>query len=133
MTLENVSLKFRLGDTWASPQWAVLVDDLPVDLSVDGWVVRCQARRRSHLEPVQEWSTTNGRVQLDVADVVYGATGESGATSTVQLKHSAGDSDSWEPFSADFEIEIERGSGVNVERHTIVSGRITALQDVTDT
>jgi hypothetical protein len=132
VTLENVRLKFRLGDTWESPQWAVLVDDLPVNLAVDGWVVRCQARRRSDKAVLEEWSTGNGRVRLDLADVVYGNTGESGETSTIQLIHSARDSDSWDPFAADFEVEIERGSGANTERHTVVSGRIYGLQDVTD-
>lgn len=132
MTLENVVLKFRLGDTWASPEWAVLVDDLPVDLVAGGWSVLCQARRSPDSPPVQEWSLDNDRVQIGLADVSFGNTGEVGETSTIQLRHSAFDSNEWDPFSADFEIEIERGSDVNVERHTIVSGRITALQDVTD-
>lgn len=133
MTLENVSLKFRLGDTWVSPPWAVLVDDAVVDLAADGWVVRCQARRTSGTAPVQEWSTENGRIQLGVATVEYGDSGQSAETSTIQLSHSAVESDSWDPFAASFEIEIERGSGSNIERHTVVSGRITAFQDVTDT
>ncbi len=132
MTLENVVLKFRLGDTWVSPAWAVLVDDLPVNLVAGGWVVRCQARRTSDTAVVQEWSTVNGLILLGAASVEYGNTGETGETSTIQLRHSASLSGTWQPFAASFEIEIERGSGENVERHTIVSGRITALQDITE-
>lgn len=132
MTLEGVQLRFRLGDTWASPVWAVLVDDLPVNLA-DGWVVRAQARRTYDSSPVQEWSTGNGRIRLGQALVEYGNTGEQDTTSTIQMFHSAVDSDGWDPFSADFEIEIERGSGENLERHTIVAGRISAIQDVSDT
>ncbi len=132
MTLEGVVLKFRLGDTWASPEWAVLVDDLPVDLSIDGWVVRCQARRKSSTAVIEEWSTDNARVQLGVADLVYGSDGEHGETSTIQLKHGASESEEWDPFAADFEVEIERGSGDNVERHTVISGRMYAVQDITE-
>lgn len=130
--LEGVNLRFRLGDTWASPQWAVLIDDLSVDLT-DGWVVRCQARRTTDSAPVQEWSTENNHVRLGEASVEFGNTGESDITSTIQLFHSAAESDAWDPFSAYYEVEIERGSGENVERHTIVAGRMTALQDISDT
>ncbi|MFA7264908.1 MAG: hypothetical protein WC054_01110 [Candidatus Nanopelagicales bacterium] len=112
--------------------WAVLIDDLPVDLGVGGWVVRCQAKRLpTDSSPVQEWSTGNQRVILGRAQVVYGNDGSTGETSTVQLVHTASASQSWDPFSADFDIEIERGSGTNVERHTLVSGRITGTRDVT--
>lgn len=133
MTLENVQLRFRLGDTWSSPPWAVLIDDMTVDLTVGGWVVRCQARRTRSSVPVQEWSTENNRIRLDEAIVYFGDSGETDTTSTIQLHHSASASDSWEPFSSDFEVEIERGAGENIERHTIVSGRITAVQDISDT
>lgn len=132
MTLEGVRLTFRLGDTWLSQAWAVLIDDEPVDLSINGWVVRCQARRRSQDPAVQEWSTENGRILLGLASVQYGDTGAVGETSTIQLRHSAAESDAWDPFSAEFEIEIERGVEPEVERYTIVSGRVTGLQDVTD-
>lgn len=131
MGAENVRLRFRLGDTWVSPAWAVLVDDLPVNLE-DGWTVRAQARRRPHDPPVQEWSTDNGRILLGKASVEYGSTGQTAETSTVQLQHSAKDSDGWQPFSAEFELEIERGSDDNVERYTIASGRVTGLEDIAD-
>lgn len=132
MTLENVRLVFRLGDTWASPQWAVLVNDLPVDLSVGGWRVRCQARRTDSSALIREWTTANGRIQLDYADVLYGNSGDHGTTSTIQLRHSAVESDGWDPFAAGFEVEIERGSGNNIERYTVVSGRMIAVQDLAD-
>lgn len=133
MTLENVQLRFRLGDTWTSEPWAVLVDDEPVDLAADGWTVRCQARRRWSDEVLQEWSTDNGLIQLGVTTVEYGDPAQSGETSTIRLKHSAAESDSWDPFSSDFEIEIERGTGADIERHTIVYGRVTGYQDIADT
>jgi len=133
VALENVSLRFNLGDTWRSPIWAVLVDDLPVDLSTGGWTVRCQARRRPNAPVIYEWTNFNGGIQLDTAEVVYGNTGETGNTSTIQIVNDADVTDEWDPFSADFEIEIERGSGNNHERHTVVSGRMTALQDLADT
>ena len=132
MTLENVRLVFRLGDTWASDQWAVLVNDLPVDLAVNGWRVLCQARRTDGSPVLHEWSLTNGRVQLDYADVVYGNSGQHGSTSTVQLKHSASESEEWHPFAAGFEVEISRGFGNNIERYTVVSGRMIAVQDLAD-
>ena len=133
MTLENVSLKFRLGDTWVSQAWAVLVDDLPVNLSADGWVVRCQVRRTAETPPIQEWTSLNNRILIGAASVTYGNTGAVGETSTIQLRHTAAESDTWDPFAASFEIEIERGSGDNIERHTIVTGRMTAFQDIADT
>lgn len=133
MALENVALRFYLGDTWSSPQWAVLVDDLPVNLSTGGWVVRCQARRGPGGPVLHEWTTGNNGIQLSTADVVFGDTGESGETSTIQLLNDADETDEWDPFSADFQIEIERGSGNNHERHTVISGRMTAIQDVVDT
>jgi hypothetical protein len=133
VSLENVSLRFYLGDTWSSPQWAVLVDDLPVNLAADGWVVRCQVRRTPDRPVLHEWSTTAGSIQLSTANVVFGDTGESGATSTIQLLNDADETDEWKPFSAEFEIEIERGSGNNVERHTVITGHMTAMEDVADT
>lgn len=133
MALENVTLRFYLGDTWSSPQWAVLVDDLPVDLSTGGWVVRCQARRGPRGPLLHEWTNFNGGIQLSTAEVVFGDTGESGETSTIQILNDADETDTWDPFSADFEVEIERGSGDNIERHTVLSGRMTALQDLADT
>lgn len=133
MALENVSLRFYLGDTWRSPVWAVLVDDLPVDLSTGGWVTRCQARRGPRGPLLHEWTDSNGGIQLSTADVVFGDTGESGETSTIQIVNDADETDTWDPFSADFEVEIERGSGDNMERHTVLSGRMTALQDLADT
>jgi hypothetical protein len=133
VTLENVSLSFRLGDSWVSEAWAVLVDDAPVDLVNDGWLVRCQARRTSRLPVIQEWSTINDRILIGEASVQYGDTGAVAPTSTIQLRHSAEESELWDPFAASFDIEIQRGVGANIERHTVISGRITALQDITDT
>lgn len=132
MTLElSEPLKFRLGDTWSSPEWAILIDDNPVLLEDDNWNVTCQARRDFDTPVLHEWSTANGGVLLGLVDVTYSDGSPSVQTSTVQILHSAATSQEWDPFSARFEIQIERGSELNIERHTVVAGHMTGTPDVT--
>lgn len=131
MIAENVRLKFRLGDTWGSPVWAVLVHDQPVDLE-DDWLVRVQARRRPEDAPVHEWTVQNGGLVLGRATVEYTSTQQTVETSTIQMVNSAYKSATWLPFSADFEVEISRGTGAQMERFTVVRGRISGLEDVTE-
>lgn len=132
MTLEAVNLKFRLGDTWASDEWAVLVDDLPVLLDTDGWRVTCQAKRAPDTPVLHEWSLDNNGVILGRVDVQFAGSEETEETSTIRITHSASISEEWDPFSASFEIQIERGTGTDIERHTVVAGTITGTEDITD-
>jgi hypothetical protein len=133
-TLENEVLRFRLGDTWVSPKYAVLIDDLPVDMTPEfgHWSVKCQARRISSSAVIQEWTTENGRVIIGEAQVQYTSDGLWATTNTVQLFHTADESQLWTPFAANFEIELERYVNEVLERYTLVSGRMIARQDVAE-
>lgn len=126
----RVELSFPLGDTWAASEaWALLIGDADVDLT-DGWGVTAQARATDDATVLAEWSTANGRIALGRADVEL-EDGTTIETSTVQLRHSAAVSSAWQPFVADFDCQVERGIGADVERYTIASGTIRALRETT--
>lgn len=133
-TLKNQVLEFRLGDTWVSPIYAVLIDDLPADLTplVGHWSVKCQARRTPSSPVLQEWTTENSRVIISEVQVQYSVDNIWASTSAIRLFHTADDSQHWSPFSAIFEIELERYEDEVLERFTLVTGRMIARQDVAE-
>jgi hypothetical protein len=133
-TLENQVLRFRLGDTWVSPIYAVLIDDLPADLTpVSGhWSVKCQAKRTPTSPVLQEWTTENGRIIISDVQVQYSTDNIWATTSAIRLFHTADDSQDWNPFSAYFEIELERYEDEVLERFTLVTGRMIAKHDIAE-
>lgn len=137
-----LDLRFRVGDTWSSEEWAVLVNGGPVDLTVAGWTVRAQCRERpGDSEVLAEWSLGNGRVRLGLATFKLFADGPELTTSTVQLHHGPGDIP--RPFDGHIDCEITRRAvpdpdqpdpdpdAAPLENYTIAAGRCRAEQDVT--
>lgn len=128
----HADLTFVLGDSWAAPEaWAVLLNDLAVDLASGGWVVTAHARAEPADPTVLvEWSTGNGRILLEDASVTL-STGAVVTTSTVRLRHSAAASATWAPFAGGFDCQIQRGPVDDPERYTIASGTVRARRDTT--
>lgn len=133
----RLDLKFRIGDTWSSEQWAVLVNGGPVNLGDPGWSVRAQCRDTDGAL-VAEWSTANDRVRLGTAVVTLDDDGPELTTSTVQLHHDPAAFDA--PFEGRVECEITRHlvpdpesdpdpTAAPAENYTIAFGRCRASRD----
>lgn len=127
MATDDVFVRFPLGRTFESETWGVLLRGQPVTSS-DGWTVRAEATVGG---VVREWTSAGGP-----ARVVLGTTpvdGVDGVTTlTVQLAHDAAWTADWGPFTADFEVVLERGAGADVERYEVLSGFMRGDSRATD-
>lgn len=120
----HCDLQFLIGDSWASPVWAVIVGGQGVDLT-QGWTVHAQVRRRASDEAVlHEWAGSN--IVLGQAQVTRTG-GQLVFTSTVRLSHSGVESRAIPPFHGVWDLEIRKGS----QTYTIVGGTARAIEDVT--
>lgn len=125
MTLRH-DFKIRVGDTWSSPVWAVLLPGgLGVDLT-DGWDVRASVRRHPLDGGAEVYAWQDAGIILGQAEVTL-ADGTEVTTSTVQLHHSGEDSEGWPLFVGPYDFEIRKGS----DDYTIAAGTVRAVAEVT--
>lgn len=127
MTLRH-DIKVRIGDSWSSPTWAVLLPGgVGVDLN-DGWT--CKASVRRHRDyggfTVHTWSNVAGSVILGEAEVTL-ASGEQVTTSTVALHHTGSASSGWPVFVGEWDFEISKAD----EDYTIAGGSFRTIAEVT--
>lgn len=126
MTLLH-DIKVRVGDTWHSPTWAVLLPGgLGVDLT-DGWALKASVRRHraDGADQVHEWVQPGG-LTLGQADVTL-STGTTVTTSTVSLRHTGAESTSWPIFVGRWDFEISKGE----DDFTIAAGTFRTIREVT--
>lgn len=126
MTLRH-DIKVRVGDTWSSPTWAVLLPGgLGVDLT-DGWTLRASVRRHraDGGAEVHEWSAPDGLI-LGQAEVTL-SSGSTVTTSTVALRHTGADSTDWPIFVGPWDFEIAKGE----DDFTIAAGSFRTTREVT--
>lgn len=126
MTLRH-DIKTRLGDSWSSPTWAVILPGgLGVDLTAD-WTLRASVRRhtRDGGAIVHTWTTPAG-LALGQAQVTL-STGAVVTTSTVALRHTGTDSTAWPVFVGPWDFEISKGD----EDYTIAAGTFRTCAEVT--
>lgn len=113
--MSDVFERFRLGRSWASDVYAVLLHDQPVDLST-GWTVTAEATIAGE---VRTWTVTGPDRFVDLAhDAVDLGGPQPLQTSTVQLRNTPAATEGWSPFSADFEVVIAKDGA----RYTVLSG-----------
>lgn len=127
MTLRH-DIKVRLGDTWSSPTWAVLLPGgVGVDLT-DGWTLKASARR--HRDDggaiVHSWTDASNGVLLGQAEVTL-STGPTVTTSTVKLYHTGSQSAGWPVFVGPWDFEIAR----DADDYTIAAGTFRTTREVT--
>lgn len=126
MTLRH-DIKVRVGDTWTSPTWAVLLPGgIGVDLT-DGWTCRASVRRHraDGGALVYEWAEPDGIV-IGEAEVTL-STGTVVTTSTVVIAHTGDDSEDWPIFVGPWDFEISK----NVDDYTIAGGTFRTVTEVT--
>lgn len=126
---DYVEETYRLGDSWTSDTYAILVNGAPVDLT--GWRVFAQVRVGGAV--VAEWSTSSNTVTITQATLDDGR-----ETSAIALRHSPAESRQRGPFGpSPFECEVSRYASAATpdtedpeENYTVLYGRLTALADV---
>jgi hypothetical protein len=120
-------IKVRVGDTWGSPTWAVIMPGgVGVDLA-NGWSMRASVRR----EP-RDGSTTVYTYQAPIGitlgtTAVTLANGTTVTTSTVALRHTGAVSQEWPIFVGRWDFEISKGG----EDYTIAAGSIRTIKQET--
>lgn len=122
MTLLH-DIKVRVGDTWSSPTWAVLLPGgYGVDLT-DGWAMKASVRlhRLDGGNEVFVWD----EILLGQADVTL-ANGTTVTTSTVSFRHTGADSTTWPIFVGRWDFEISKAD----EDYTIASGTFRTVREV---
>jgi hypothetical protein len=124
-------MTIRVGDTYLSPTWAVVIGGAAVDLT-DGWTVRAQARTKAGALVVD--FTTLGSVLFGTADVEVGE--DTVSTSTIRLYLPPSVTIVLDPTreSLPFEIEIENatfGPLDDLYRVTLVRDSMSIVGDVT--
>lgn len=120
-------IKVRVGDTWGSPTWAVLLPGgVGVDLT-DGWTLKASVRRHraDGGATVHTWEAPDG-VILGQAEVTL-STGEEVTTSTVELHHDGDESEDWPIFVGPWDFEISK----NAADYTIAAGTFRTVREVT--
>ena len=120
-------IKVRVGDTWSSPTWAVLLPGgFGVDLT-DGWTLKASVRRHraDGGAEVHEWAAPDGLI-LGQAEVTL-ANGTEVTTSTVALHHTGAESAGWPIFVGPWDFEISKGD----DDYTIAGGTFRAFREVT--
>lgn len=124
MTLRH-DMKVRVGESWTSPTWAVVMPG-GVGVTLDGtWTVLAQARRhpRDGGALVYTW-TTPGGITIGSAAVKL-ASGTTITTSTVQLRHDGAASTAWPLFVGPWEFTIAKGT----DTYAIAEGTVRAVKD----
>lgn len=119
--------KVRVGDTWGSPTWAVLLPGgYGVDLA-DGWTMTASVKRNrcDGGEVVHVWAEPNG-IWLGQAEVTL-ADGTVITTSTVALYHTGAESEEWPIFVGRWDFEIAKGDA----DYTIAAGSFRTIREVT--
>jgi hypothetical protein len=123
-------LDIKVGDTFWSKRWAVLVSNAPVDLT-DGWTVRAQIRPApGSLILLHEFSGTGVLVTAPVTDEEAGTT----VPSTVQLYIPAATTATFTEWVGAWDLEIEHptaGLGGVPYRKTVLAGIARTTWDVT--
>ena len=131
----RIDWTYRVGDTFTSEAFAVLVDGAPVvlDDGPGGWSALAQARHGDVV--VAAWSSEDDTIAFGVADI-NDADGALVSTATVALTHTPTQSRSRGPFGrTPIEVEVSRyapdaAPGADpVESYTIAAGWVTALPD----
>ena len=126
MTLRH-DIKVRVGDSWSSPTWAILLPGgFGVDLT-DDW--RTVASVRHHVrdggDTVHIWEEPDG-VTIGQADVTL-SSGTEVTTSTIRLHHTGSISELWPAFVGHWDIEISKGD----DDFTVAAGTFRAITEVT--
>jgi hypothetical protein len=118
--LEDIEERFILGETWASDEYAVLLNGQAVDLNNPalGWSVRAEVRvdRREYF-PMHDWKSglsldQGPRIKIGSATVSLDENSpaeQEFTTSTIQLEHRGWVTESWEPFAGNLVVFISRG------------------------
>jgi hypothetical protein len=120
-------IKVRVGDTWTSPTWAVLLPGgFGVDLN-DGWELKASVRRHraDGGAQVHQWVEPEGIV-LGQAEVTL-ANGTTVTTSTVALHHTGTESEGWPIFVGPWDFEISKAT----DDYTIAGGTFRTIREVT--
>jgi hypothetical protein len=123
-------LDIKVGDTFWSPRWAVLVSGVPVDLT-DGWTVRAQVRSRADSVTVLHEFTGDGVL---VTAPTEGEDPDTTVPSTVQLYIPASEAAALTEWVGVWDLEIEHptaGLGGVPYRKTVLSGLARTTWDVT--
>lgn len=120
----------RIGDTWRSPRWALVIAGEPVDLT-DGWTVKAQARAYSTAQtPLYTWDLDDG-IELGTAPLTVD--GQEVTGSTVRLRLTAAQTAAMDVWAGDWDLEVSHPTFDNGDlyRKTIVTGRAKTVQDTT--
>lgn len=120
-------IKVRVGDTWGSPTWAVIMPGgVGVDLT-NGWAMQASVRRepRDGSTTVYTYQAPIG-ITLGTTDVTL-ANGTTVTTSTVALRHTGVVSQEWPIFVGRWDFEISKGD----EDYTIAAGSIRTIKQET--
>lgn len=123
MTLRH-DMRVRIGDSWTSPTWAVVMPG-GLGVTLDGtWTVRAQARRhaRDGGALVYTWSTPGG-ITIGTTTVKL-ASGTTITTSSVQLRHDGAASAAWPPFVGPWEFTIAKGA----DTYAIAEGALRTVK-----
>jgi hypothetical protein len=126
----TADLDIKVGDTFSSPRWAVLISGSPVDLT-DGWTVRAQIRPRAGGTTVLHAFTDSG-VQITAPEP--GEEPDTTVPSTVQLHIPATVAAAFTEWVGVWDLEIEHptyGLGGTLYRKTVLSGVARTTWDVT--
>jgi len=121
-------IKVRVGDTWSSPTWAILLPGgFGVDLA-DGWEVKASVKRHRAEggAEVYVWSEDEDGVTLGQVEVTL-TNGTTVTTSTMKLRHAGEASEDWPIFVGRWDIEISKG----VEDYTVAAGTFRTIREVT--
>jgi hypothetical protein len=121
-------LDIKIGDTFWSPRWAVLIGGSPVDLT-DGWVVRAQIRPLPSAETVLHTFTG-----IQITAPQAGTEPDTTVPSTVQLYIAPAVTQAFTAWVGFWDLEIEHptfGLGGSLYRKTVLSGLARTTWDVT--
>ncbi|MER5671173.1 hypothetical protein [Pseudonocardia alni] len=133
-TEAGTTLAVRVGDSYLSPTWAIVVDGAGIDIG-DGWTVRAQARTSTGRLRI-DWSDDDEHgtaVLTGTAQVAVGTT--TVTTSTLRLYLTAAFSAELRSETLRFDVELNHptyGPLGDPYRVTVVSGFVSVTPDVTE-
>lgn len=126
----NVDLDIKIGDTFWSPRWAVVISGTPVDLT-SNWTMRAQIRARPDSTTVLHTFTGVG---VQVTAPVPDEDPDLVVPSTVQLYIPPATTQTFTEWVGVWDLEIEHptfGLGGTLYRKTVLSGAARTTWDVT--